>query len=39
LTAEEKRMLSSFSYEQRKQKEESVLNQFRNLITSKKTNT
>uniref|UniRef100_A0A1I7XJF3 Nkap_C domain-containing protein n=1 Tax=Heterorhabditis bacteriophora TaxID=37862 RepID=A0A1I7XJF3_HETBA len=38
LTAEEKRLLSGFSYEERKKKEETVLNQFRNLIQSKRTN-
>lgn len=39
LTAEEKRLLSGFTHEQRKQKEDTVLSQFRNLIDSKKSKT
>lgn len=36
LTSEEKRMLSGFSVEERKKKEDAVLNQFKNLIDSKR---
>lgn len=36
LTSEEKRMLSGFSVEERKKKEDAVLSQFKNLIDSKR---
>ena len=36
MTAEEKRMLSGFTHEQRKQKEDVVLQRMRTLIDSKK---
>ncbi|KAI6244181.1 Nkap-C domain-containing protein [Aphelenchoides fujianensis] len=36
LTAEEKRLLSGFSSDQRKQKEDAVMQQFQNLISSKR---
>ncbi|KAI6232337.1 Nkap-C domain-containing protein [Aphelenchoides besseyi] len=36
LTAEEKRLLSGFNHEQRKEKEDLVMQQFQNLISSKR---
>lgn len=36
MTAEEKRLLSGFTHEERKKKEEIVLQQFRSFIESKK---
>src|SRR4051812_42457617 len=39
LTAEEKRLLNTFTHEHRQSKEETVLNQFKELIASKKKGT
>ncbi|CAD5234524.1 unnamed protein product [Bursaphelenchus xylophilus] len=36
MTAEEKRLLSGFTQEQRKEKEEAVMNQFKSLVSSKR---
>ncbi|CAD5229236.1 unnamed protein product [Bursaphelenchus okinawaensis] len=36
LTAEEKRLLSGFTSEQRKEKEDAVMNQFKSLVSSKR---
>jgi hypothetical protein len=38
MTAEEKRLLSGFTHEQRKQKEDIVMQQFQSLISSKRSN-